>query len=69
MKDAKSLKIVKHAIIKTMTPKETVAKICEFINKQPETFSSVGIAAFGPLCLDRSSSEYGSVTTTPKAGW
>lgn len=27
------------------------------------------MGAFGPICLDKSSSEYGNVTTTPKAGW
>lgn len=67
--DAKSLKICKSKIIKTTTPKETVEKICQYINEQPETFSSIGIAAFGPLCLDRSSPNYGSVTTTPKKEW
>ena len=69
MKDAKSLKILKHKIITTTTPKDTVAQICQYINEQPETFSSIGIAAFGPLCLDRSSANYGSITTTPKKAW
>lgn len=69
MKDAKSLKIYRSEIIKTTTSAETVAKICQYINKQPEVFSSIGIAAFGPLCLDRSSPNYGSITTTPKKEW
>ena len=29
----------------------------------------MGVAAFGPLCLDKSLKEYGSVTTTPKIAW
>lgn len=69
MKDAKSLKMYKSKIIVTTTPKDTVGQICKYINEQPETFSSLGIAAFGPLCLDRSSPQYGSITTTPKKAW
>lgn len=69
MKDANSLKIYKSKVIKTTTPDATVAEICSYINSQPETFHSIGIAAFGPLCLDKSSKDYGSITTTPKKGW
>jgi len=29
----------------------------------------MGVAAFGPVCLDRSSPQYGSITTTPKLAW
>ena len=29
----------------------------------------MGVAAFGPLCLDKSSEKYGYVTTTPKEHW
>lgn len=29
----------------------------------------IGIASFGPLDLDPRSSQYGTITTTPKAGW
>jgi fructokinase len=27
------------------------------------------VAAFGPICLDKTSKEYGNVTTTPKVAW
>lgn len=30
---------------------------------------TLGIAAFGPLCLDASSEHFGSITTTPKLAW
>lgn len=50
-------------------PKETVEQICGFINKFHYTYSSLGVAAFGPICLDKSSSMYGYVTSTPKEGW
>lgn len=69
MHGAKSLTIIKRLVVETTTPKETVKKLCAFINEQEEVFASVGIAAFGPLCLDRGSPSYGSVTTTPKLAW
>jgi fructokinase len=28
----------------------------------------MGVAAFGPICLDKASEQYGYVTTTPKEG-
>jgi fructokinase len=31
--------------------------------------SALGIASFGPLVLDRTSTHYGSISTTPKPGW
>ena len=31
--------------------------------------ATLGIAAFGPICLDRSSDQYGCITTTPKLAW
>lgn len=31
--------------------------------------ATLGIAAFGPLCLDKSSHLYGCITTTPKLAW
>jgi len=69
MKDVNSLVIEKSVVIKTSDPSRTVYKICKWINEQPEQFSSMGVAAFGPLCLDKSSTAYGSVTTTPKVAW
>lgn len=32
-------------------------------------FDALGIASFGPLCLDRSSPAYGQILATPKPGW
>jgi len=31
--------------------------------------ASLGIAAFGPMCLDKTSPQYGCITTTPKLAW
>ena len=30
---------------------------------------SIGIACFGPICLDKTSQNYGTITTTPKLAW
>lgn len=32
-------------------------------------FSALGIASFGPLCLDPASADYGRIINTPKPGW
>jgi len=29
-------------------------------------YDEVGIASFGPLCLDETSPDYGNITSTPK---
>jgi len=62
--------IVRKFFVETTTPKDTVQKMCDYINNQKDlTFSSMGVAAFGPLCLNKSSSQFGSVTSTPKVAW
>lgn len=69
MHGSKSLKMLSQKIVDTTSPAETISKICEWLNSQPYQYSSLGVAAFGPLCLDKSSSDYGCVTTTPKVAW
>jgi fructokinase len=51
----------------TTSPAETLDKVIGFF--QQHTVSAVGIASFGPVDLDVSSSSYGHITSTPKAGW
>ena len=34
-----------------------------------EPFAALGIASFGPLCLDPASADYGFIINTPKPGW
>lgn len=69
MHGSKSLKMHSHKIIETTSPAQTISKICEWLNTQDFTYSSLGVAAFGPLCLDKSSKDYGCVTSTPKVAW
>ena len=45
-----------------------IVYINEF-NTENKGFSSLGVASFGPICIDKSSEQYGNVTTTPKLAW
>lgn len=54
-------------VIPTETPEKTLEACNSFIIKhQPDR---VGIASFGPINLDKSSPQYGYITSTPKPGW
>lgn len=55
--------------MQTKTAVETIADILEVVNSLPYTYSSLGVSAFGPICLDKTHPKYGFVTTTPKPGW
>jgi fructokinase len=56
------------AVIPTTDPKGTIGAAIDFLRANTG-FDAVGIAAFGPVCLDRSSSEWGNITATTKPGW
>ncbi|SDP16908.1 fructokinase [Microbacterium testaceum StLB037] len=53
----------------TRSPQRVLADIAEFLAPLAGAIRGVGIAAFGPLDLDCSSSNYGAITTSPKTGW
>jgi fructokinase len=53
--------------IATTEPDETLERICAYF--QDRDVTSVGVASFGPLELDRRSSRFGKMLSTPKAGW
>ena len=59
----------KEFIVETTSPAETIKKMCDWLNQQPEVYSSIGIASFGPICLNKNSDDYGCITTTPKIAW
>lgn len=61
------VKILKKKIISTQTPEETILALLQFL--EGESFDQLGIASFGPLCLDSRAPNYGSVTSTPKKNW
>jgi fructokinase len=37
--------------------------------QRAEPFAALGIASFGPLCLDPASPDHGRIVNTPKPGW
>ncbi len=59
--------IVEIVRIPTTTPSETLDRAIAFFHKFE--LAAIGLAPFGPLDLDPTSSAYGSITTTPKPGW
>lgn len=59
--------------IPTSMPGETVQKVLEFFQISAAGYkkdlTGIGIGCFGPLDLEPTSPEYGSITATPKFGW
>ncbi len=56
------------AILPTTEPQTTIARIIDFLKAQ-SGIEAIGIAAFGPVCLDQASSAWGKITETTKPGW
>jgi fructokinase len=64
--------IVDEVRIPTADPEATLAaieRVLEGWREQGRDFAALGIASFGPVDLDRSSTRYGYITSTPKPGW
>ena len=60
-------KILEQISIPTVSPEVTMPEIINWF--KDKDIAALGIAAFGPIDLDRSSDTYGSFTTTPKLKW
>ncbi len=54
--------------IPTTSPAETIGATLEWFSTQGQ-LTHIGIATFGPVGLDRSSSDWGHILETPKLGW
>jgi fructokinase len=52
----------------TTTPVETIGRATDFFTRT-NGLAAVGVGSFGPIDVRRSSPTWGSITTTPKAGW
>jgi fructokinase len=52
----------------TTTPRETIGRATRFFAAVPG-LEAVGVGAFGPVEVNRSSPRWGTITTTPKPGW
>lgn len=59
--------IIDTIIIPTTTFEETLAKVVAFFNEYQ--LYAIGVAAFGPINLNKYDPNYGMLTTTPKLGW
>lgn len=56
--------------IPTTTPIETMARVVEFFKTSPHgALGAIGIGAFGPVDLRKSSPTWGCILDTPKLGW
>lgn len=64
-----SRRIVARTRIETTRPEETIPAAIEWLRRQGENFSAVGIASFGPLDLDPFSPTWGHITRTTKPHW
>ena len=49
-------------------PAATLGPIAAWLAAAPP-FAALGIASFGPICLDPASARYGRIINTPKPGW
>ena len=56
------------AVIPTTNSASTIGAAIDFLRANA-WFQAVGIASFGPVCLDRTAPEWGRITATTKAGW
>lgn len=59
--------IFEQVSIPTTAPDETLKKIHDYF--EDKSLDALGIACFGPIDLNKTSSTYGYITTTPKPGW
>lgn len=59
--------VFERASFPTRMPEETMADIIGYF--QGKEICALGVSSFGPLNLDETSPEYGSITTTPKLSW
>ncbi|MGI9585194.1 MAG: ROK family protein [Acidimicrobiia bacterium] len=64
-----ALEVVEEGRLPTLDAGSTLDKTAAFFESSRGRLAGVGIACFGPVDLVRSSSTYGSILATPKAGW
>lgn len=60
-------RIYEQVSISTETPEITMPKLISYF--QEREVEALGIGCFGPIELDRASSKYGYITSTPKLAW
>ncbi len=61
--------IVAETRFPTTKPGETIGQAIAFFERFKGDLTAVGIGTFGPVDLDKNSSTYGYITSTPKPHW
>lgn len=64
--------VLERVTIPTGMPGDTLAAVVEFFqrwSRRHGPLDAIGVASFGPVELDRASTDYGLITNTPKANW
>lgn len=56
------------AVVPTTNPETTLRSAIDFLRAHPG-LTAIGISSFGPVCLDKTSPEWGNITKTTKPGW
>ena len=59
--------ILEQLSIPTRAPGETVPEMIAWF--KDKGIAALGIASFGPVCLDKNDAMYGCITATPKLAW
>lgn len=62
-----NLNIVDSVVIPTKNPHKTIPQICDYF--KDKGIDALGVGAFGPINLDRSSDKYGYILDSPKLAW
>lgn len=64
-------RIVEQRAVETTQPHETLTALRAILDDWAGShgFAALGIASFGPICLDPQSTEYGRILATTKPGW
>lgn len=60
-------KILEQISVPTITPEETMPAITDYFKRK--NIAALGVACFGPICVDKSSPDYGHILKTPKLAW
>lgn len=69
---AASGQLLERVSFPTTEPSETLQQAARFLGSAALThgeLKGVGVASFGPICVDQDASDYGRMLRTPKAGW
>ncbi|MDO1605854.1 ROK family protein [Lactobacillus sp. YT155] len=63
----KDLEIIEKKRIATTSPQETLKKVKNFFDSYK--ISALGVGAFGPITINKKSTDFGKIGSTPKKGW